>query len=90
MIFYSIQLNLNQVIETTMRSLSLLSRRRGLFIAGAAVIAGSVAACSGSDDGGVTAGGCPDDLAYFEANIWEPILSKKCAVCHSSDGLAKT
>jgi uncharacterized membrane protein YgcG len=72
-----------------MRSLSLLSRRGGLFIAGAAVIAGTAGACSGSDDGGVTAVGCPDDLAYFEANIWEPILSKKCAVCHSSDGLAK-
>ena len=72
-----------------MRSGSLLSRRGGLFIAGAAIVAGAVGACSGSDDGGVALGGCPDDLAYFEANIWEPILSKKCAVCHSDAGLAK-
>lgn len=71
-----------------MRSVSLLSRRGGLFIAGAAMIAGSIAACSGSDDGSAVTG-CPDDLAYFEANLWEPILSKKCAVCHSSDGLAR-
>jgi uncharacterized membrane protein YgcG len=67
-----------------------LSRRGGLIIAGAALLAGATAAaCSGSDDGGSAAVGCPDDLAYFEANIWEPILAKKCAVCHSDGGLAK-
>lgn len=73
-----------------MRSGSILSRNLGLILAGATMTALTAAACSDSTEGGEgIGGGCPDDLAFFEANLWEPILSKKCAVCHSEDGLAK-
>ena len=33
--------------------------------------------------------GCPDDLAFFEREVWKPTLQKKCIVCHAKDGLAK-
>src|SRR5687768_2514793 len=73
-----------------MRSGSILSRNLGLILAGATMSALAAAACSdATGDGPGVGGGCPDDLAFFQANLWEPILSKKCAVCHSADGLAK-
>jgi hypothetical protein len=68
----------------------MLSRNLGFILAGAAMSAIGIAACSdAADEGAISGGGCPDDLAFFEANLWEPILSKKCAVCHSEGGLAK-
>lgn len=44
------------------------------------------AAAEAGDDAG---GECPSDAAFFEAAIWEPILSQTCINCHSATGLAK-
>ncbi|WP_052376757.1 DUF1592 domain-containing protein [Chondromyces apiculatus] len=74
-----------------MRKLSILPRLLVPFVASAALLAAVAAVapgCSGGDDGDEAKAGCPDDLAYFEANIYEPILGKKCVICHSEGGLA--
>lgn len=34
--------------------------------------------------------GCPDDLEFFRTQVWEPILSTRCVVCHSSAGVASS
>ncbi len=33
---------------------------------------------------------CTDDLSFFETQVWKPILSKQCIVCHQAGGLAAT
>ena len=43
------------------------------------------AACAGGDD---TSSDCPPDTAYFEERVWAPVLSTRCATCHSSTGIA--
>jgi len=70
-----------------MRSANLLTRNLGILLLGAGLSALSAGACIGGDDAKAGAG-CPDDLAFFEASVWKPILSQKCAVCHSEGGLA--
>ena len=32
--------------------------------------------------------GCPDDLEFFQANVYEPLLDKYCFLCHREGGLA--
>lgn len=80
-----------------MRTIQGFSRSLGAVLAGAAALAASAAACGGgggestgsSGDGGSKSAGCPDDLAFFEANVYKPILAQKCAVCHGDGGLAQ-
>lgn len=74
-----------------MRTTNTLKKHLGAILAGGAILSSAAAACSDAGDPAKAppSAGCPDDLAYFEANIWKPIISQKCAVCHSSDGLAK-
>lgn len=74
-----------------MRTTTILDRKLGALLLGSALISSAVAACSDAGGGGQLplGGSCPDDLAYFEANIWKPVMSQQCAVCHSEDGLAK-
>lgn len=73
-----------------MRKLFDLQRTFGIMALGAGLLAGSAAACSGGDDAApVLAAGCPDDLEFFQANVYEPILGKKCVLCHSQGGLAQ-
>lgn len=58
---------------------------------GAALTASAIAACSDIDNGTkdpALNAGCPDDLAFFEANIYEPLLDKYCFLCHREGGLA--
>ncbi len=61
-------------------------------ITGALALAAAFAGCLGEDEknGGTASGvvGCPDDLAFFENNVYEPLLEKKCFVCHSGNGMA--
>ncbi|AKT38762.1 DUF1592 domain-containing protein [Chondromyces crocatus] len=57
-------------------------------LGGAALLATLAPACSGGSDDDASKGGCANDAAYFQANVWEPILSKKCVICHSEGGLA--
>lgn len=57
---------------------------------GALTLLAAADGCTDDDAGGDPAGaGCPDDLAYFESNVWAPILSVQCIGCHSSEGPAK-
>jgi uncharacterized protein DUF1592/uncharacterized protein DUF1588/uncharacterized protein DUF1595/uncharacterized protein DUF1587/cellulose binding protein with CBM2 domain/uncharacterized protein DUF1585 len=82
-----------------MRTIQGFSRALGAVLVGAAALAASAAACgdsgggkdstSSGGGGGGKAGGCPDDLAFFEANVYKPILAQKCAVCHGDGGLAQ-
>jgi Protein of unknown function (DUF1592)/Protein of unknown function (DUF1588)/Protein of unknown function (DUF1587)/Protein of unknown function (DUF1595)/Cellulose binding domain/Protein of unknown function (DUF1585) len=79
-----------------MRTINVFNRNLGALLLGAAALTGSAAACSGGkgseDSGGAGGGasaGCADDLQFFEANIYKPILAQKCAVCHGDGGLAK-
>ncbi len=44
---------------------------------------------NGGDDTGSLDSGCADNVAFFEANLWDPIMSSKCTVCHTESGLAK-
>ncbi|HSO00244.1 MAG TPA: hypothetical protein VLS89_18255, partial [Candidatus Nanopelagicales bacterium] len=69
-----------------MRKMIFKNRLFGPAILGAALLAGGAEGCLGGDE---EAASCSDDLAYFEANVWEPILSKKCVICHSEGGLAQ-
>jgi hypothetical protein len=32
--------------------------------------------------------GCPDDLEFFRARLWEPVMSVQCIACHKAEGLA--
>ncbi|MEP7126026.1 MAG: DUF1592 domain-containing protein [Byssovorax sp.] len=81
-----------------MRAINGFRRSLGMVLAGAAALAASSAACGGGggEPGGGGGGGgsaknagCPDDPAFFEANVYKPILAQKCAVCHGDGGLAK-
>jgi hypothetical protein len=60
---------------------------------------GAAAACSdpgpGGEGGGGSAGGtstdeigCPDDLQFFQEQVFGPILGQECIVCHAEGGLA--
>ena len=40
--------------------------------------------CSSADDGGA----CVSDQMYFAQKVWAPVLSVKCAGCHSPTGVA--
>lgn len=31
---------------------------------------------------------CGEDVAVFEAHVWEPVMSRQCAVCHVAGGVA--
>ena len=31
---------------------------------------------------------CPDDIGVFQAQVWEPVLSKQCVGCHVEGGVA--
>ena len=79
-----------------MRTNQRFNRTLGVVLAGAAALSASVAACGGGGGGESSGGGgggksagCPDDLAFFEANVYKPILAQKCALCHGDGGLAK-
>lgn len=77
-----------------MRTIKRFNRNLGALLAGAAALAASAAACGGGGEssGGGGSGpsaGCADDLQFFEANVYKPILAQKCAVCHGDGGLAK-
>ncbi len=79
-----------------MRTIQGFNRTFGTVLLGAAALAASAAACSdgggtssGGGGGGGKSAGCPDDLAFFEANVYKPILAQKCAVCHGDGGLAQ-
>ncbi|MEO5727080.1 MAG: hypothetical protein ABI134_11880, partial [Byssovorax sp.] len=81
-----------------MRTIKRFNRNLGALLVGAAALAGSAAACGGDSKGGEssaggggggTSAGCADDLQFFEANVYKPILAQKCAVCHGDGGLAK-
>jgi hypothetical protein len=81
-----------------MRTFKGITRSLGAVLAGAAALAASAAACGGGGGGESSGGGgggggqsagCPDDLAFFEANVYKPILAQKCAVCHGDGGLAQ-
>lgn len=73
-----------------MRKTSPLRRQLGAILASGALLSAAAASCSdGADEQAALSAGCPDDLAFFEANIWKPIMAQKCAVCHSADGLAR-
>ncbi len=57
----------------------------------AALALALAAACSKEEPLGSVPGssaGCPDDLDYFEQNVWNPILSVKCIGCHNAEGIA--
>src|SRR5690242_12226359 len=61
----------------------------------ASALAASAGGCDGGrgDAGGAGTGageeiGCPDDAQFFQDSVYAPILSQKCAVCHSEGGLA--
>jgi Protein of unknown function (DUF1592)/Protein of unknown function (DUF1588)/Protein of unknown function (DUF1595)/Protein of unknown function (DUF1587)/Protein of unknown function (DUF1585)/Cellulose binding domain len=47
--------------------------------------------CALKPDGAHQAGGtgCPDDLAYFKTELWEPLMMEVCVECHNESGLAK-
>jgi len=78
-----------------MRTIKRFNRNLGALLAGAAALAASAGACGGkggsgdSNAGGGKSVGCADDLQFFEANVYKPILAQKCAVCHGDGGLAK-
>ena len=80
-----------------MRTIKRFNRNLGALLVGAAALAGSAAACGGDGKGGESSAGggggasagCADDLQFFEANVYKPILAQKCAVCHGDGGLAK-
>ncbi|MBK9258994.1 MAG: DUF1592 domain-containing protein [Polyangiaceae bacterium] len=58
---------------------------------GAAVTLAAFAGCSDDDSGTNNPGlnaGCPDDLEFFQANVYEPLLDKYCFLCHREGGLA--
>lgn len=42
----------------------------------------------GSPVGEPDTGGCPDDAAFFRAQLWEPVMSSQCITCHSTGGSA--
>ncbi|WP_437998458.1 DUF1592 domain-containing protein [Sorangium sp. So ce185] len=44
---------------------------------------------NGGDDTGSLDSGCADNIEFFKANLWDPIMSSKCTVCHTASGLAK-
>ncbi|WP_433932293.1 DUF1592 domain-containing protein [Sorangium cellulosum] len=44
---------------------------------------------NGGDDTGSLDSGCADNIEFFKANLWDPIMSSKCTVCHTDSGLAK-
>ncbi len=46
---------------------------------------GLLAACVGQIDNNAS---CPPDTETFQARVWAPVLSTRCATCHSSSGLA--
>jgi len=52
----------------------------------------AVAGCLGVDAGGnknpALNAGCPDDLEFFQANVYEPLLDRYCFLCHREGGLA--
>ncbi|MEZ4370377.1 MAG: DUF1592 domain-containing protein [Polyangiaceae bacterium] len=76
-------------MKTTAKRLG-TSHRRLLWLFASLALA-LAAACSKEEPLGSLPGssnGCPDDLEYFEQNIWNPILSVKCIGCHNSDGIA--
>ncbi len=56
---------------------------------------GAFGACKGGDGSGAGAGsgtsegGCPGDAAFFQEQVYAPILGQKCVVCHSATGVAK-
>ncbi len=70
------------------------SLRASSFLLFTAALTASLAACSGGKGGegetggGGSSAGCPDDPAYFAANVFEPILDNKCVNCHAEGGLA--
>ncbi|MBK8259183.1 MAG: DUF1592 domain-containing protein [Polyangiaceae bacterium] len=78
-----------------MRLCTLMRSTRSLLVA--AIASAAFAACSPSPGGGGEAGaggtpdtevGCPDDLTFFQNQVYQPILAQQCAVCHSAAGLA--
>ena len=72
-------------MKTTAKRLG-TSHRRLLWLFASLALA-LAAACSKEEPLGSLPGssnGCPDDLEYFEQNIWNPILSVKCIGCHNS------
>ena len=40
---------------------------------------------AGDPDGALA---CGEDVAVFEAHVWEPVMSRQCAVCHVAGGVA--
>jgi len=73
-----------------MRIVNTLHRHLGFILAGAGLLSSSAAACIDlGSEGETKVGGCPDDLQFFEAKVYKPVLEQKCAVCHSASGLAK-
>jgi Protein of unknown function (DUF1592)/Protein of unknown function (DUF1588)/Protein of unknown function (DUF1595)/Protein of unknown function (DUF1587)/Protein of unknown function (DUF1585)/Cellulose binding domain len=62
--------------------------------AGYGCLGGSPTKGSSSGEGGSGVGptpgvgSCPDDLTFFENNIWNPILTVQCLGCHNASGPA--
>lgn len=44
---------------------------------------------NGGNDTGSLDSGCSDNIEFFKASLWDPIMSSKCTVCHTETGLAK-
>ena len=61
----------------------MLTFRQHAALGALCVSAALLAACSSSDPGG-----CPDDLEFFRAQMWEPVMSTQCIACHTSSGAA--
>lgn len=58
---------------------------------GATLMLAAVGGCLAVDKGGdknALNPGCPDDLEFFQANVYEPLLDKYCFLCHREGGLA--
>lgn len=50
---------------------------------------GAGGGAGGSDTGPTPGKGtCPDDLTFFETNIWNPIITVQCLGCHNASGPA--
>lgn len=59
---------------------------------GAGMLAAACVSERRPDGGGAaatTATTCPDDVAYFQQSLWEPLMSAVCIQCHVAEGLAK-
>ncbi|TKD09475.1 DUF1592 domain-containing protein [Polyangium fumosum] len=75
-----------------MAMLRTVLRSNSIRITGALALTAAFAGCLGGEDekegNGPGVVGCPDDLAFFQNNVYEPLLEKKCFVCHSATGMA--